>query len=501
MMKHLLLCIMLLSAIPGYTQLSFTNFDIDTRTDKSSNPQFFTEFKGKTYFIAQDSLGIELRRHDAGGVAVVEDLVPGPGYGAAYRPIHTYKGKLYFAGGNNSDGIELYQYDGNNAPSLVVDIQPGVFSSFPHILGISGDQIFFTDSSANTQNLYLYDLNTQILKRLTGKQGQLLSAVEKEGTLYNGKLYFAGVNNITGTEPYVYDPISDSITLLDDINMGPGTSQPTKFRVIHNKLYFSILYANPASNDHIYGVMEYDGINTPKNILSKFIGTYYPNHARILGTYTYRYNKFYVACDTSMNHSNENTIFELDPATGDSRALFTINSHTVGGSTVYSNKLFYNSDGSIYVYDFNNPSRKIDTINGLHTGSYMLHSAISNNSLYYAGLVNHIPFSIGNNELCIIYDSTVSIPERYIKEIHLTAYPNPVTGDAHLSFSLEQPQTLSVTLTNINGQVVYRKEAQLYSKGKHQLTIPMQDLPTGNYIYTVRDNNGTMTNSGKLLKQ
>ncbi len=207
-------------------------------------------------------------------------------------------------------------------------------------------------------------------------------------------------------------------------------------------------------------------------------------------------------------------LYSYDYQTGQVTLVHTMTTKAVSGTinarcnnfTNYADKIFFSAD--------KNGEKVLWQYTGLVTDTPEVVSFPSVNIIKDPIDISVHPtqndgiYFIAKNDTVIkvynIYDSTIkysTISRMQSKQLTLTAYPNPVTGDAHLSFSLDNPQILSVTLTHINGQIVYSKQAQLYSAGKHQLTIPMQDLPTGNYIYTVRDNNGTMTNSGKLLKQ
>lgn len=471
-------------------QYSFQKVDIDKRTNTSSTPKFFAEYKGKTYFIAKDVEGIELRVYDAANnsVSIATDPEPGPRDGAGFCPLHVLNNKLYYAGGNSTDGIELSEYDGVNPPKVLYDIQPGIFGAYPYILGSYNNRIYFADSSANRQDLFEYNLDNGILHKLTGTTGYQLIGVEKRGIIYDGKLYFIGIDTATGAEPYIYDPADSSISLLVDTYPGKFSGAAQNFMVANGKLYFT-----SRGLQYTY-IHQYDG-----TILDTvFINVYQTIHE---GGIVEHWGKMYFAMDTSQNGTFDNELFQLDIQ---SKTLTSIGSLAQNGANnmiVYNNKIFFNGAVTRVFNPYDNSLTRLDTINGSFTHLFMSNAAVCNNALLFNAGIDLPPASLFNIELCILEDATLSIKKEQKNSLFTTAYPNPVTGDAHLSFQLADAQTLSIQLTNISGQVIYRKPVQLYSAGKHDVTIPMQELPSGTYIYSVKSMDSELINGGKILKQ
>lgn len=62
-------------------------------------------------------------------------------------------------------------------------------------------------------------------------------------------------------------------------------------------------------------------------------------------------------------------------------------------------------------------------------------------------------------------------------------YPNPTDGAFALSFSLE-PGPLSVTITDINGKIVFNENKE-NSAGTYYRDIDLKSIPQGNYVLTV----------------
>lgn len=65
--------------------------------------------------------------------------------------------------------------------------------------------------------------------------------------------------------------------------------------------------------------------------------------------------------------------------------------------------------------------------------------------------------------------------------------PNPVTDFLHISFFLNQSETITYFLTNLTGQIVYTFR-ELYANGAHQIQIPTASFPTGLYRLVLNEN-------------
>lgn len=70
-------------------------------------------------------------------------------------------------------------------------------------------------------------------------------------------------------------------------------------------------------------------------------------------------------------------------------------------------------------------------------------------------------------------------------------YPNPTEGDFSLSFTT-QPGELIVAITDVNGKVIYH-EVNENSTGYYNREIDLKDVPTGNYIVSVKQGDKLFT--------
>lgn len=68
---------------------------------------------------------------------------------------------------------------------------------------------------------------------------------------------------------------------------------------------------------------------------------------------------------------------------------------------------------------------------------------------------------------------------------NLTVYPVPANDYVNLGISLEEPTTISVSVIDMTGRVVYEKTEQ--ASGNYSSNIPVYNLPAGNYGIKVSD--------------
>jgi flagellar hook assembly protein FlgD len=91
-------------------------------------------------------------------------------------------------------------------------------------------------------------------------------------------------------------------------------------------------------------------------------------------------------------------------------------------------------------------------------------------------------FSIDNNTAAVSTDKAIAITKNGATD--LSAYPNPVIGNANISFSLTQAQKVSVNIYDLNGRLVKAIANENMEAGPHQLT------------WNAKDNNGNTALEG-----
>jgi hypothetical protein len=92
-----------------------------------------------------------------------------------------------------------------------------------------------------------------------------------------------------------------------------------------------------------------------------------------------------------------------------------------------------------------------------------------------------------------IYDG---VPEK--KMTNLSVFPNPSNGQIHVSAVLDQPGTMSLSVTDLLGKQVYN-ETLTVSAGSFNRQINLENQPKGAYLVTMKNNNRILF-SKKVIK-
>jgi ELWxxDGT repeat protein len=253
-----------------------------------SDPVNLTVFGDRLAFLADDGAhGRELYLTDGTtlGTLQVTDLAPGVVSGVLGGMIES-QGMLVFVGDDGTTGSELYASDGTAAGTqLVADIVPGIGSSGPYNLVELGDKVYFFTGGGWAANLGLYgsDLTstgTQLVSQWSAANGIVAGELTASGTrlffTYYGidwfnnwwagglwtsdgtavgtqglagdagsfqptgaGVFFNGLDNAFGYEPYFSDGTAAGTVLACDVNPGGGNSSPSSFTLVAGNLLFS----------------------------------------------------------------------------------------------------------------------------------------------------------------------------------------------------------------------------------------------------------------------
>jgi ELWxxDGT repeat protein len=131
-------------------------------------------------------------------------------------------------------GDALWTSDGSAAGTIELAKVTFDPSSVPDDLRVAGSRIVFTPKDPATINrLWSSDgtvAGTRALQS-TGPVAQLTSI--------DGLVYFAGSDDLHGTEVWATDGTAEGTKLIADVNPGPNGSDPSNFTKVGNLLYFS----------------------------------------------------------------------------------------------------------------------------------------------------------------------------------------------------------------------------------------------------------------------
>jgi ELWxxDGT repeat protein len=490
--------------ISAQAQYSLTTHNINAIT--GSTPHGYTSFNGKTYFMATDTAhGEELWWSDGHSYGMVADIYPGNmssfGWQGFGENLCVLGNKLYFPAFDSAKGIEIFQYDGVNPPVVAFDLDTtaGIRA---HLTALGGRLYFMATTSAmpGTQ-LWWFD-------PLTKSRGAISSAITLNNQAplhaFKNKLVFAGFDmGGTGVELFEFDPQTAAISLAADINVG-GSSFPGSYHNINDVLFF--LASTSTEGREMY---MYDGFNAPERVTdidpgpgSSFwdgFGFSQPEYAMAY----YNNHIFFTATDGGFTHR----LFAYDPAADTIHLIDSLNSGSQAiKMAIYSKKLWFGADpmfpGGLYYYD--HMADSVTDFNSIIAGNDTLFSApgdltLSNGMLFFSNFEINSPF--GGTEPFVLIDSVALTVKSLSFDGEVLAYPNPTNGDATLRITLKDAAKLNIMMVDMTGKLVYNSGLKQYTATANEATLPMQQLPAGNYVYAIVDDSGKLMYRGKLVKE
>lgn len=82
----------------------------------------------------------------------------------------------------------------------------------------------------------------------------------------------------------------------------------------------------------------------------------------------------------------------------------------------------------------------------------------------------------------------------------LPCYPNPHAGLTTIAFELAQPAPLTLTISNLQGQIIRTVAEGQYPGGKHEIVIDITQMASGMYFYTLESEGVQKTRKMNLIK-
>lgn len=414
---------------------------------------------------------------------------------------------VYFAASpaTASLDIELYKYDGVNPPTLACDVLPGPNSSDLKNLCIYNNKIYFQAYLPLTgKELYAYDPSTGTASIVKDLYPGVSDGYASYLKVFNGELFFSARSVDNKFEMYSYNSNTNIVTKRTNISLGYSywDIQPSEQTIIGNTMYF---LACPTSGTISDG-MELFSMDTNFNV-TKLTSYQYPishgwteNPSNSLGVLN---NKiFFMAKDANIGQD----FCSYDIATGAVNVLKHMNNVSPSNGyqsefITYRNKLYFTGDDSvhgmeIWVYDGVNPPALFkDIFSGLSSSSpYSLR--LYNDRVYFSAT------TFANvKELMIIGDTLVTTSVNAVNiNDDVNVYPNPASDNVKIEFSLVHDAAYIITIKDLSGRVVYQLDKKVYKAGSNAVLIPVAELLTGTYVYSILDDRNKTLATGKMIK-
>ena len=83
------------------------------------------------------------------------------------------------------------------------------------------------------------------------------------------------------------------------------------------------------------------------------------------------------------------------------------------------------------------------------------------------------------------------------KTMELSIYPNPVVGEATISFNMNETANVTYQIFDLAGRMVQNATLGTYTQGTHTANFNVDGLTAGTYIVKLQA--GTVSNISKIL--
>lgn len=218
--------------------------------ESSSQILASVEFNNKSIQIQSSVHGNELWEYDGiNPPSLIMDINPGIQNGTGYDLI-IFDNKVFFAGDDGINGSELWAYDGTNPPYMVAELNSNG-NATPRKFTVFQNKLYFTASTSTHYHLtWAYD-GTNPPSRPTYLNFQYNNGYNDEFIVFDNQLFCTRSTNTTGKELYRYDGSNPPI-LVRDINPGSASAIPRNFTIYDNKLFFTANNGNVGEELWVY---------------------------------------------------------------------------------------------------------------------------------------------------------------------------------------------------------------------------------------------------------
>lgn len=197
---------------------------------RSSNPSFFTKFKGLVYFSASTrNEGYELWRfttNASNSVEIVEDFIPSTGwfYPTNFRVLGP--DLMVLTGTDPAGVVSLYSSDGEAGGFVRIGINSTAASPSPYMQAVGGGLAWGSaDDGVHGVELWVTDGTAAGTRMLADINPSADASSPGSFLWYEGRMYFSAIGAGIGRELYSSDGVS--VELVQDLLEGSSSSSPS----------------------------------------------------------------------------------------------------------------------------------------------------------------------------------------------------------------------------------------------------------------------------------
>jgi len=319
-----------------------------TAAGANSDPESFTIYNDKLYFVANPGTGQQLWITDGTAAGTMLVAEPFTGGDAAIDNLFVYGDKLWFTADDGTNGAELWVYDGNTA-SLFLDINttPATGSSVNDLIE-SNALLFFQADDGTGKKVWVSDgsvENTLPLATAFASSDDPLNPGTGEFVTVGNYLFFTADPG-DGDEFFLVDTrrVFDLISKATDINTA-GTSGIASPAVYNEEVYFEADDGSPAADE--LWVIRKDGtvemvkdINTDPSDAS-------PNSDP--SNFTEYKGLLYFKANDGDNTMHDIELWVTDGTEANTHMVYDINPGVTKGSNpqnlfIFNNKLYFQAN-------------------------------------------------------------------------------------------------------------------------------------------------------------
>ncbi len=186
-----------------------------------------------------------------------------------------------------------------------------------------------------------------------------------------------------------------------------------------------------------------------------------------------------------------------------SETTVTFSARPAKESTPFYSILNHNWDDSLHAkeYDITQTYRNWATETIPNHGFEFYSSTVGCNNAavtLYGATSDDTTNAGANRPYLKVYPASVGIQSSLAAQMGLQCYPNPVSNQATLEFTLAATQNIVFELVDIAGRLINTREYAL-AAGANRITFSLSDVNAGLYYYRLKTNAGEV--AGKLIKK
>lgn len=117
-------------------------------------------------------------------------------------------------------------------------------------------------------------------------------------------------------------------------------------------------------------------------------------------------------------------------------------------------------------------------------------------------MIGNVAYAVGNSGVILKKVTGTHSASADLNENGLTVYPNPSTGDSRITFTLEKPENVCITVFDMNGRLINTPFKGSLGAGIHHVVNPLTSVPgycPAPGLYLIRLAAGSKVNTAKFM--